>query len=112
MQSCPTERQSRKQGGGRIDNPPDPGGTPKNLPHNSSRGAKNVMDSSTEPQASGGCQVVAVADDCGGGHKHEEARRQPGLRAAAGAFPLAQADAPQVLKMMMLAISRVQQENL
>jgi len=33
--------------GGRIDNPPDPGGTPKNLPHNSSRRAENVMDSST-----------------------------------------------------------------
>ena len=30
--------------GRRIDNPPDPGGTPKNLPHNC---AENVVDSST-----------------------------------------------------------------
>jgi len=35
------------KGGRRIDNPPDPEGTPKNLPHDSSRRAKNVMDSST-----------------------------------------------------------------
>jgi ferredoxin-NADP reductase len=30
------------KGGRRIDNPPDPEGTPNNLPHNSSRRAKNV----------------------------------------------------------------------
>ena len=31
----------------RIDDPPDPEGTPKNLPHNSSRGGKKMTDSST-----------------------------------------------------------------
>jgi hypothetical protein len=35
------------KGGRRIDNPPDPEGAPKNLPHNSSRRAKKMMDSST-----------------------------------------------------------------
>ena len=35
------------KGGRRIDNPPDPGGTPKNLPHNSSRRAEKITDSGT-----------------------------------------------------------------